>query len=167
MTADPVDTTRIERVGPDPAGGDGRCEDDRIAAPARACRSEQGSSMVAAIAIMFAVTFLGLVWLARDVDRARSNEGAAEAIAFQAARSGAQAASIGALRTGEVRIDPAAAASAATTAAQRLFASYDVAGEVTSVRVDVPARSVRVEVRITDGAISVTGVGIVTIEETP
>ena len=123
--------------------------------------------MVAAIATLFAVTFLGLVWLARDVDRARSNEGAAEAIAFQAARSGAQAASIPSLRTGEIVIDIGAASSAATATAERLFASYDVAGEVTSVNVDVPARRVRVDVRITDGAISVAGVGVVTIEETP
>ncbi len=123
--------------------------------------------MVAAIAVMFAVTFLGLVWLARDVDRARSNEGAAEAIAFQAARSGAQAASIGPLRTGEVVIDADAAVAAATRSAARLFSSYNVNGTVTGIEVDAAERRVRVEVVITDGSISVSGVGIVTVEETP
>ncbi len=131
------------------------------------CRGERGSSMVAAIAVMFAVTFLGLVWLARDVDRARSNEGAAEAIAFQAARSGAQAASIGSLRAGEIVIDADAAVEAANRSAARLFESYEVNGTVAGVDVDVARRRVRVDVVITDGSISVSGVGIVTVEETP
>lgn len=122
---------------------------------------------MAAIAILFAITFLGLVWLARDVDRARSNEGAAEAIAFQAARSGAQSASIGSLRSGEIVIDADAARRGAAATADRLFASYGVAGRVTAIDVDVPGRRVRVDVRIVDGGITVGGVGIVTIEETP
>ena len=54
--------------------------------------------MVAGIALIFAFTFLGLVWLARDVDRGVSNRSAAQSIAFQAARSGAQATSISGLR---------------------------------------------------------------------
>ncbi len=50
---------------------------------------ERGAGLVVGIALMFAFTFLGLVWLARDVDRAVSNRSAAQAIAFQSARSGA------------------------------------------------------------------------------
>lgn len=138
-----------------------------VAAAPRRCRGERGSSTVVAIAVMFAATFLGLVWLARDVDRARSNESAAEAIAFQAARAGAQAASIGSLRSGDVVIEPAAAAAAANRSATRLFASYDVDGTVTGVVVDVAERRVRVDVTITDGSITVSGVGIVSVEEAP
>lgn len=130
-------------------------------------RGDRGSSTVAAIAIIFASTFLGLVWLARDVDRARSNEGAAEAIAFQSARAGAQAASVASLRSGVVELDVAAASSAASSAARQLFASYDVAGTVIAVAVDVPQRRVRVDVSITDGSVTVRGTGIVTVEETP
>lgn len=141
------------------------CSEDH--ASTRRCRGDRGSSMVAAIAVMFAVTFLGLVWLARDVDRARSNEGAAEAIAFQAARSGAQAASIRSLRTGEVVIDTSAAVAAANRSAARLFESYEVNGSVTAVDIDVTTRRVRVDVTIRDGSVSVSGVGIVTVEETP
>lgn len=133
----------------------------------RRCHGDRGSSTVAAIALMFAFTFLGLVWLARDVDRARSNEGAAEAIAFQSARAGAQAASVGSLRDGVVVLDPVAARTAAASAAERLFESYAVDGDVTGIEIDLPARRVSVEVRITDGSITVDGVGIVTIEETP
>ena len=61
-------------------------------------RGERGSGLVAGIVLIFAFTFLGMVWLARDVDRGVSNRSAAQSIAFQAARSGAQSASIADLR---------------------------------------------------------------------
>ncbi|MEM1331927.1 MAG: hypothetical protein AAGG08_00590 [Actinomycetota bacterium] len=130
-------------------------------------RGSTGSSTVAAIAIIFSATFLGLLWLARDVDRARSNEGAAEAIAFQSARAGAQAASIGELRGGVVVLDAPAVTAAASGAASRLFASYGVDGSIVGIDVDVATRRVRVEVQIVDGGISVSGVGVVTVVETP
>ena len=49
-------------------------------------RGENGSGLVAGIALIFAFTFLGLVWLARDVDRGVSNRSAAQSIAIQTAR---------------------------------------------------------------------------------
>lgn len=131
------------------------------------CRGDDGSSMVTAVAIMFAATFLALVWLAGDVDRARSNESTAAAIAFQSARSGAQAASVGALRAGEVTIDTDAASIAASRTAQRLFDSYEVDGRIAGIDVDVPGRRVRVDVTITDGSITVHGSGVVTVREGP
>ena len=115
--------------------------------------------------MIFAFTFLGLVWLARDVDRGVSNRSAAQSIAFQAARSGAQSAAVTDLRSGSILIDPAAATSAATATAGALFASYGVDGSVTSV--EVAADSVSVTVSIVDDGRTVTGAGTVRAERAP
>ncbi len=128
-------------------------------------RGEHGAGLVAGIALIFAFTFLGLVWLARDVDRGVSNRSAAQSIAFQAARSGAQSAAITDLRAGAIVIDPAAAGRAATSAASALFASYGLDGDVTSV--DVVADRVSVTVTITDDGRTVTGAGTVRAERAP
>ena len=121
--------------------------------------------MVAGIALIFAFTFLGLVWLARDVDRGVSNRSAAQSIAFQAARSGAQSAALTDLRSGLTLVDPATATQAATSTAGALFSSYGVEGTVTSV--DVVADSVSVSVTITDAGRTVTGAGTVRAERAP
>ena len=128
-------------------------------------RGERGSGLVAGIALIFAFTFLGLVWLARDVDRGVSNRSAAQSIAFQAARSGAQAAQLTDLRSGLTVVDPARARQAATSTADALFTSYGVNGSVTSV--DVVADSVSVSLTITDGGRTVTGAGTVRAERAP
>ena len=128
-------------------------------------RGERGSGLVAGIALMFAFTFLGLVWLARDVDRGVSNRSAAQSIAFQAARSGAQSAGITDLRTGVTLIDPNAATRAATSTAGALFTSYGVDGRITSV--DVATDSVSVSVTITDAGRTVTGAGTVRAQRAP
>lgn len=128
-------------------------------------RGDRGSGLIAGIALIFAFTFLGLVWLARDVDRGVSNRSAAQSIAFQAARSGAQSASATDLRSGTNVIEPAAATRAAMSTAAALFASYRVDGTVISV--DVAADSVSVSVEITDGGRTVTGAGTVRAERAP
>jgi hypothetical protein len=109
--------------------------------------------------LIFAFTFLGLVWLARDVDRGVSNRSTAQSIAFQAARSGAQANEISVLRNGSevVAVDERAARQRAEATAAQLFASYGVDGSVTSIEVGVDHVSVAVE--IVDGGIRVTGAG--------
>jgi hypothetical protein len=119
------------------------------------------------VTLVFAFTFLGLVWLARDVDRAVSNRSAAQSIAFQAARAGAQSADVSDLRAGDdiPAIDPSTASGAAQAAAGRLFESYGVSGSVTSVVVDGDRVSVRV--RIDDPAGAVTGAGTVRAERAP
>lgn len=129
------------------------------------CRGQRGSGLVAGIALIFAFTFLGLVWLARDVDRGVSNRSAAQSIAFQAARSGAQAAAVTDLRTGAAVIDPDRARRAATTTAAGLFASYGLDGSVTGVEVTV--ESVSVLVAVVDGGVTVTGAGTVRAERAP
>ncbi len=131
----------------------------------RRFRSERGSGLVVGIVLIFAFTFLGLVWLARDVDRGVSNRSAAQSIAFQAARSGAQAAAITDLRSGVAVIDAAAASRAATSTAGALFSSYGVEGAVTSI--EVVADSVSVSVTITDDGLVVTGSGTVRAERAP
>ncbi len=128
-------------------------------------QGERGSGLVAGIALIFAFTFLGLVWLAHDVDRGVSNRSAAQSIAFQAARSGAQSAAIIDLRSGVSLVDPAAASRAAMSTASSLFQSYGVQGSVTSV--DVVADSVSVSVTITDDGRTVTGAGTVRAERAP
>jgi predicted xylose isomerase-like sugar epimerase len=123
--------------------------------------------MVAGIVLIFAFTFLGMVWLARDVDRGVSNRSAAQSIAFQAARSGAQAAAVGALRDGSdgATIDEVAARRAAVRTADALFASYGVDGSVSAI--DVLGDRVSVSVVIVDGGVTVTGAGTVRAERAP
>lgn len=127
---------------------------------------DRGAGTVAAITMIFAFTFLGLVWLARDVDRGISNRSAAQSIAFQSARSGAQAADVSALREGAVSpIDPVAARAAAERTARALFQSYGVAGSIAAIRVD--RDRVTVEVTITDAGRVVHGSGTVRAERAP
>lgn len=128
-------------------------------------RGERGAGLVAGIALIFAFTFLGLVWLARDVDRSVSNRSAAQSIAFQAARSGAQSAAVTDLRSGGASIDPALARVAAASTADALFASYGVDGTVTSI--DVGIDRVSVSVAINDDGRTVTGAGTVRAERAP
>jgi Tfp pilus assembly protein PilX len=122
-------------------------------------RSDEGAGLVVGIVLIFAFTFLGLVWLARDVDRGVSNRSTAQSIAFQAARSGSQATAIGAVRgaTATVAIDEDEARRRAATTADELFTSYGVDGSVTSI--DVGVDEVTVTVEIVDGSITVTGAG--------
>jgi Tfp pilus assembly protein PilX len=121
---------------------------------------DRGSGLVAGIAFMFAFTFLGLVWVARDVDRGISNQSAATSIAFQAARSGAQAASVEDVRDGDlVNLDADAARAAAGATATLLFSSYDVDGSIAAIEIDDIDGKVTVTVRIVDGSKTVTGVG--------
>jgi hypothetical protein len=127
-------------------------------------RGETGSGVVAMITLVFAFTFLGLVSLSRDVDRSVSNRSTAQSVAFQAARSGAQAALVPSLRQGSPVIDEAAARRAATATASALFESYGVSGTITSIT--VAADQVTVAVTITDGGRVVTGLGAVRAERT-
>lgn len=136
----------------------------------RRASGERGSGLVAGIALMFALTFLGLVWLANDVDRGVSNRSAAQSIAFQAARSGAQQTSISDLRGSpnsdeDIRIDAARARQAAQRVATSLFASYGLDGSITSIVVE--SDSVSVAVSVTDGGRTVTGSGTVRAERAP
>jgi len=130
-------------------------------------RGEHGSGLVAGIVLVFAFTFLGMVWLARDVDRGISNRSAAQSIAFQSARSAAQSISVGNLRrhADVPSIDEQPARTAAITTADALFRSYDVDGSITSI--EVGGDRVSVTVVITDGGVTVTGAATVRAERAP
>ena len=126
---------------------------------------EHGSGLVAGIVILFSMTFLGLVWLARDVDRGISNRSIANSVAFQAARSGAQVAFATPLRQGvEPTIDTAGAIAAGTDTAARLLERYDVSG-TTQISVDVA--TVTAIIVITDRGVTVTGQATVESRRAP
>lgn len=128
-------------------------------------RGECGSGLVAGIAFIFAFTFLGLVWLARDVDRGISNRSTANSVAFQSARSAAQAAYPQGLRDGgEPSIDVGGATAAAASTAAQLFGEYGVTG---TVEIQVAVDSVTAFVTITDGGITATGEAIVESQRAP
>ena len=115
---------------------------------------------VTALVLLFAFTAGGVIWLARDVNRRVGNRSAAQSIAFQAARSGAQQVEVASLRDqaiANVVVDPLLARQQAVLIADRLFDEYEVDGAV--LRVSVDNDMVTVEVRISDSAGDVVGVG--------
>ena len=116
--------------------------------------------MVTALVLLFAFTAGGVIWLARDVNRRITNRSAAQSIAFQAARSGAQQVQVSSLREGgpvTLVIDVPSAREQALRVADRLFDEYDVDGSV--VNISVADVTVTVEVQINDPAGDVVGVG--------
>jgi hypothetical protein len=126
---------------------------------------ERGSGLVAGIALIFAFTFVALIWLARDVDRGISNRSTAGSVAFQSARSGAQVAFAASLRNGqEPTIDVVGARAAGSATASRLFAEYDVTG---TVMVSVDADHVTAVVTIIDQGVTVTGRAVVQSQRAP
>lgn len=131
----------------------------------RRLTDDRGSGLVAGLTLIFAFTFVGLVWLARDVDRSVANRSTANSIAFQSARSGAQAAFVPGLRLGaEPEVNPSAAMAAASNTATRLFKSYKVTG---SVSVVVDFDQVTSTVTITEAGRQVTGSATVRSERAP
>ena len=121
--------------------------------------------MVAGITLIFAFTFVGLVWLARDVDRSVSNRSTANAVAFQSARSAAQAADVADLRLGRPpAIEVDRARRAGTETARALFDSYGVSG---TIRILVAGDEVTATVTITDAGRTVTGIATVEAQRGP
>ena len=115
--------------------------------------------MATGLVLLFAFTAGGVIWLAGDVDRSISNRGAAQSIAFQAARSGAQQIDLVRLRTnGAVALDDAPARAAAADTATRLLAAYGLSGVV--ARMEVEGDRITVVLEVTDAGRTVTGVGV-------
>ena len=133
---------------------------DTPSTDAQRCRGERGTALVTALVLLFAFTAGGVIWLARDVNQRVSNRSAAQSIAFQAARSGAQQVEVASLRDGgpiELVIDEPLARQQALRIASRLFDEYEVDGSV--LRISVVDVTVTVEVQISDQAGDVVGVG--------
>jgi hypothetical protein len=76
------------------------------------------------------------LWLSRTVDQSLNDRTNASVVAFQAARSGAQALDPAAARRGEVVIDEPAARRAAASAVSRLLAANGDTGRMTRFAVD-------------------------------
>jgi hypothetical protein len=133
---------------------------DDIRPSGRRGHGDRGTALVTALVLLFAFTAGGVIWLARDVNERVGNRSAAQSIAFQAARSGAQQVEVVSLREGgaaELVIDEPSARQQALRIADRLFDEYDLDGTV--VRISVEDVTVTVEVRISDPVGDVTGVG--------
>lgn len=123
------------------------------------CRrgDDRGSATVAAIALMLSLIGGSLLWLTWNVDRSINAASDADAIAFQAARAGAQAIDPASLRTETPALNPEQAPQLAIDAAASLFAANETAGRVVSVQVE--ADRVTVIVEITEAGRTVTGQG--------
>lgn len=133
-------------------------------------RGERGTALVTALVLLFALTSGAVVWLSRDVNRRVTNRSAAQSIAFQAARAGAQRVEVGGLRAGgpgEVRIDEAAARAAAIDVAGELFDAFDVDGAVTGAAVGSTPSSFVVTVVIHDPVGDQTATGVARAEPGP
>lgn len=86
---------------------------------------DRGAGYLAAFIVLFGTLTLGAVGVLVDSARIVSAERHASAAAYEAARVGAQAVSVGSSRGGGSTIDPAAAQAAATRAAGALLAGSD------------------------------------------
>ena len=118
---------------------------------------DRGSATVAAIVLMLSLIGGALLSLTWNVDRSINAASDADAIAFQAARAGAQAIDPASLRTTTPTLNPNQAPQLAIDAAAALFAANDTTGRVISVNV-TPDR-VTVVVEITEAGRTVTGQG--------
>lgn len=114
----------------------------------RRLSGERGTALVTAMVLLFTFTAAGVILLARDYDDRIATRSVAQAIAFQAARVGAQQVAVGSLRgDGEVVLDARAAAEQATLAARDLLSDYGEEGEVAVI---VEGDRVTVMVEIVD-----------------
>ena len=123
----------------------------------RSPHDDRGSATVAAIVLMLSLTGGALLWLSWNVDRSINAANDADAIAFQAARAGAQAVDPASLRTATPVLNSDLAPQLAVEAAASLFAANETTGRVISV--DVGADRVTVVVEITEAGRTVTGQG--------
>lgn len=120
---------------------------------------ERGSAVVTALVLLFAFTAGGVIWLSRDVNRVVTNRSAAQSIAFQSARAGAQQVEIDSLRSSEraeLVIDEFLAREAVGDAVDRFFVSYGVSG-TWSMTIDGDIVTVSVTVEDPSGDQTATG----------
>lgn len=126
-------------------------------------RGDRGSSMVAALVLLFTFTAGAIIWLGRDVSESVALRSTAQSIAFQAARAGAQEVVVGDLRGGGetgVTLDREAAQQTARVRAAEMFDGYAVRGEVSSVVIDGNDNVTVIVVLRGRAGLTATGVGI-------
>jgi hypothetical protein len=98
--------------------------------------TDTGSATVLMITLCFVFLAGSLVWLSRTVDQSLEDRTNAAAIAFQAARAGAQQIDPTSARIGVALVDSLAARSAVATTTARLLAVNGDTGSVTALSID-------------------------------
>jgi hypothetical protein len=102
-------------------------------------RGERGTAIITASVLLFTMTAAGILYLSRDVNRVVTNRSAAQSIAFQAARAGAQQVDVDSLRDGggePIEIDVRAAEAESTRVGTLLLDSYGLEGSVSPPEID-------------------------------
>ena len=106
-------------------------------ATASARRRDRGSAVVATLTFSFVFMAGAFIWLSRTVDRSLHDRSQATAVAFQAARAGAQQIDLGASRrAGAPVLDAERAVAAARASATRTLAANGDRGAVGAITVD-------------------------------
>jgi hypothetical protein len=118
-------------------------------------RADEGSATVLMVTLCFVFLAGSLIWLSRTVDQSLHDRTNAAAIAFQAARAGAQAIDPASARRGLAIVEPAAARVAAAAMTVRLLAVNGDTGSLTAVTIE--SNKVTVSVTITTTGRSSTG----------
>ena len=116
---------------------------------------DAGSATVLMITLCFTFLAGSLLWLSRTVDQSLDDRTNAAAIAFQAARAGAQAIDPVAARSGDAIIDPVVARAAIASTTGRLLAINGDTGVVSSMSIE--RNRVTVSVTITTTGRPATG----------
>jgi hypothetical protein len=116
---------------------------------------DRGSATVLMITLCFTFLAGSLVWLSRTVDQSLDDRTNAVAIAFQAARAGAQSIDPVSARDGVAIVDPVVARAAASSTTARLLAANGDIGSMTAVSID--SNRVTVSVTITTSGRPATG----------
>ena len=122
--------------------------------------TDEGSATVLMITLCFSLLAGGLLWLSRTVDQSLDDRTNAAAIAFQAARAGAQALDADSARAGLLVVDPLAARQAVITTVAQLLAANGDTGMLTGFA--VAGNRVTVSVTITSTGRPATGTGSAT-----
>ena len=118
---------------------------------------DAGSATVAALALTLSLIGGALLWLTWNVDRSINAASDADAIAFQAARAGAQAIDPASLRSSTPTVNADQAPQLAIDAATALFTANATTGRVVSINVE--SDRVTVVVEISEAGRTVTGQG--------
>ena len=122
-------------------------------------RTDQGAATVLMITLCFSFLAITLVWLSRTVDQSLHDRTNAVAIAFQAARAGAQALDGDSARAGQPMVDPIAARRAVVSTIDRLLTANGDSGSLTAL--SIAGNRVTVSVTITTTGRPATGTGSV------
>lgn len=128
--------------------------------------ADAGSATVLMITLCFVLLSGSLVWLSRTVDQSLDDRTNASAIAFQAARAGAQEIDPTSARIGVAIVDSIAARSAVSTTTARLLAVNGDTGSVSALSIESNRVTVSVTITTTGraatgtaSATAVTGIG--------